>query len=70
MDHFEIDADMTEEERHRMGRALDILKGATLVVAKAFDMCPICLTYALADLTSDAEEAGLVRHGNEGGTEH
>lgn len=68
MDHFEIEDQMEAEERGRLERALAVLQAAALSIAKGYDLCPICLVYALADSAADAEEKGLIHH--EGETEH
>ena len=68
MEHFEIEEQMDADERGRLERALAVLRAAAFAIAKGYDLCPVCLVYALADSAAEAEEKGLLRHAEE--TEH
>jgi len=63
MDHFEVEGDFTPEEAEQMDKACKALSAAVYAIASHFGVCPICLTYCMADDVSDAEDAGDIRHG-------
>src|SRR6186713_886397 len=52
------DEDLTDDEK----LALVALKLVTGLIAQQYSICPLCLTYAMANMVEDAEDAGLVHH--------
>ena len=52
--HFPIDETTME--------ALACLKVVTGLIARRYKVCPLCLTFNMADIVADAEENGVVHH--------
>lgn len=58
---------MTEQEQHEEIRdnlfdALQLLINLSNEIAKHYNVCPLCLTYALEAATKEAEDKGLIQH--------
>lgn len=52
------DDDLTDDEL----AALTALKAATGMIAYQFRVCPLCLTYNMANMIEAAEDRGVIRH--------
>jgi hypothetical protein len=62
----DIDEEIEEldEDQHA---ALVALKIATGLIARRYQVCPLCLTFSMAAVVEQAEERGLVHHWGEEG---
>lgn len=59
---------MPTPAEERVDIALARLQRIAMVIAERYDVCPLCLIYALADMAARAEADGVARH--EGETKH
>jgi hypothetical protein len=51
-----------DDETKRFGKAVIALTEASLALAEAYDVCPLCLMYEAASIAEEAEEAGEAQH--------
>jgi len=55
------DNDDTEDSTNEK-QALLAMKVVTGLIAKHYHVCPVCLTFNMAEIVEAAQEAGLVHH--------
>jgi hypothetical protein len=60
-EQFTFTADYQGATDHR-GQAMCAAAAAISMIAKRFDVCPLCLTYNLAAATEEAENSGDLPH--------